>query len=590
MTRFDSIKRFYLNNLPGARLEGSLLRAPCPICARDEGRPGGTLGVNLNPDSFFVGYFRCTSRCVSGGFPLYFAKLTGIDPKTAPGFDPEREPYVRELIYPTRNLDAEVLKFAGLSGADQESYFKAFGVSPPLLKEMKIGYNGRYLVYPYILENGISYAARCVLPGRGQDNFWHGNETFFTREFRIYNVEEIERCEGGALFVTDGEDNLLALKEIGYPGIAVPSPADLDSLTPEFLAGVRDILLLLTNSPEAHLTARLLATRLGHKVRILEWDHHLKRGYTPCRLAADKGVDFARSVSDMIRESRAFSPFRLPESEHRLIADFLQMDKGKKILGFESGFEKMDQALDGIRGISIMGGLPKAGKSCFFMQISTEMALRRTPVIYYDFENGRRKIYLRTLARWSSLSERAIRTEDLTAEGGDRLREAFQNFKLLLRYFRVVTDRKLNPEIMRRQIDFLKHETGEDAVLVVLDSLHKLPFKDLTQRRTGIDSWLRQMEAIRDEQNVSFLVVSELSRGKEGGYDETPDLGSFKGSGDIEYSADNAMVLIPNWDPLGPITAEQRRSTLWMVASRENSPGKIADYRLEYPYWRFIEI
>ena len=142
---------------------------------------------------------------------------------------------------------------------------------------------------------------------------------------------------------------------------------------------------------------------------------------------------------------------------------------------------------------------------------------------------------------------------------------------------------------MRRQIDLLQHETRRDDTLVVLDSLHKLPFKDLTEGRTGIDAWLRHLEAIRDEQNVSFLVVSELSRGQGGGYSEKPDLGSFKESGDIEYSADNAMILLPDWDLLDPISTEQRESTLLMVASRENSPDKIATYVLEYPYWGFRE-
>jgi hypothetical protein len=65
-----------------------------------------------------------------------------------------------------------------------------------------------------------------------------------------------------------------------------------------------------------------------------------------------------------------------------------------------------------------------------------------------------------------------------------------------------VTDRKLNPELMRRHIDFLRHETHSDYTLVVVDSLHKLPFKDFSERRTGIDAWLRQFEAIRDELNV----------------------------------------------------------------------------------------
>jgi replicative DNA helicase len=259
-------------------------------------------------------------------------------------------------------------------------------------------------------------------------------------------------------------------------------------------------------------------------------------------------------------------------------------------LGIETGFAKLDGAVDGLRGINIMGGPPKAGKSCFFMQISTKIARRKVPVIYYDFENGRQKIYMRTLVRTSSVPEKKIRSGRLDADESGQLHNAMKAFDHMLAYFRVVTDRQLSPEVMRRHIDFLKHETRKDDLLIVLDSLHKLPFKSLTERRTGIDFWLRQIEAIRDEHQVCFLVISELTRGKGGGYGEKPDMGSFKESGDIEYSADNAMILSPNWDPLDPPPAQDRKNVLWMVASRESSPGKVAEYQLEYPYWRFKEL
>jgi replicative DNA helicase len=160
----------------------------------------------------------------------------------------------------------------------------------------------------------------------------------------------------------------------------------------------------------------------------------------------------------------------------------------------------------------------------------------------------------------------------------------------MLNRFRVVTDRQLTPDVMRRHIDFIQHETRKSDLLVVVDSLHKLPFKDLSERRTGIDSWLRHFEAIRDEQQTCFLVISELSRGKGGGYGERPDLSSFKESGDIEYSADNALILSPNWDPLEPMGDEGRNSILWLVASRENNPGQVSEYLLDYPFWRFKEI
>ena len=187
------------------------------------------------------------------------------------------------------------------------------------------------------------------------------------------------------------------------------------------------------------------------------------------------------------------------------------------------------------------------------------------------------------------MTEADIRLKYDDTRVAQALKQAQHRIKKLLSHFRVVTDRKLNPDIMRRQIDFLQHETRKDFTVVVVDSLHKLPFKDLSDRRTGIDSWLRHMEAIRDEQNVAFFVISELSRSVGGSYDQKPDLGSFKESGDIEYSADNAMVLLPNWDLLEPISTSNRESTLWLVASRENNPGMIATYQLQYPYWGFLE-
>jgi replicative DNA helicase len=265
--------------------------------------------------------------------------------------------------------------------------------------------------------------------------------------------------------------------------------------------------------------------------------------------------------------------------------------KGRMLAGLSSGFDKLDKALDGVRGINIMGGQPKAGKSCFFMQISTEMARKKVPVIYYDFENGREKIYTRTLCRLAHVAERELRDDSKDQAVAERLERADSEFKELLRFFRVVTDRKLSPEIMRKQIDFLQHETRKDHALLVVDSLHKLPFKNLSERRTGIDEWLRHMEAIRDEQNVSFLVISELSRGEGGHYDQTPDLGSFKESGDIEYSADNALILVPAVDPLrGADPQKTRKSALWLVASRENNPGVVGEYLLDYPYWGFKEL
>ena len=590
MNATDPLRQFYIQHLPEARPVGLTVQAPCPFCVPAKDAVPGTVVVDLDPDSFFYGYFKCLNRCNPGGFATHFGRLRGVDPMLVPGFDPDRSTYVRNIVFPGKTLNSDVKKYQAGMSQEQYASFGAFGISRGAVDELRIGFNGRYLVFPYFLENGNCYAAHCVSPSVEADHFWIGDDKFFGAEFQVFNLEEIDRCENGALFITDGERNLLTLKELGYPCIAVPSLSALEVLQLERFAYIKHVLIVFNNTPEAQAAARNLATSLGFKVRILAWPSNVKRDFHLLQLAREKGTEFGAEVAGMIKSSRAFSPFTSPEREHLNFLEALEKDKGKSLLGVPTGFVQMDQALNGIRGINIMGGQPKAGKSSFFMQVSTEAARQGVPVIYYDFENGRQKIYLRTLCRLSRLSEEALREQEPDTDTAARLSQAQAELRKMLLYFRVVTDRKLSPDIMRRQIDFIKHETRLDKCLVVIDSLHKLPFKNLSERRTGIDEWLRHMESIRDEQRVAFLVVSELSRGAEGSYSSMPDLGSFKESGDIEYSADNAIILQPNWNLLDPLSTQERKSTLWLVASRENSPGKVGEYMLDFPFWGFKEL
>nr|WP_240191955.1 DnaB-like helicase C-terminal domain-containing protein [Desulforhopalus vacuolatus] len=248
-----------------------------------------------------------------------------------------------------------------------------------------------------------------------------------------------------------------------------------------------------------------------------------------------------------------------------------------------SGFPLLDERLEGVRGINVVGGAPKAGKSTWLIQIATELTRRRVPVLYYDFENGRQRIYQRTVSRLARLEVAQLSGTSLTEEEAIRLAEAKKTLQDMLHYLRVVSDRGITPELMKKHIEFLRHETRSDYVVVAIDSLHKLPFKEFGEKRAGIDGWLREFEAMRDGLGVSFIVISELSRQENGSYDGVPHMGVFKGSGDIEYSADNAMVLMPSNNGGG------RYNTLWLVASREHAPGQVAQYKLDYPFWGFRE-
>jgi len=586
----QAVYNFYRKYLTNARQDKTVLTADCPFC-REKGLDGAArLVVTISPDGFFHGYFRCLNRCVPGGFPLWFARLAKIDPAAVPGFDPDREYALLRTDYPTQTLNQEIKNFQDNLTETMYAHFKSRGVSAKVLAHLAIGYNGRYIVYPYVQEDGNCYVARCVFPDREEDYFWHGDSDMASESNQIFNVEELQRCENGTLVLCEGEENLLTLKQMGLPGIAVPDSQIFDHLETERFAFIQTLFIVVNNNAESEMRARALASRVGYKVRLLRWPTGTPRNYSLTQLARDRGGEFSAEIAAMIRNSRAFSPFASPRREYDRFFEQVQMQRGDGYANLRSGFALLDEAIDGMHGINVFGGPPKAGKSCFMIQIGTELARRGVPVIYYDFENGRQKIYQRTLVRLSRIESNRIVGGELSDEETGRYEACSGELQQLLTHFRVVNDRKLSPEIMKRHIDFIRHETRQDYCVIIIDSLHKLPFKDFSERRTGIDAWLRQFESIRDEFNVSFLIISELTRGDKGSYRETPHMGIFKGSGDIEYSADNAFVLFPHDEHQQAGGASDRDADLWLVASREHSPGLVASYRLQYPFWSFAEL
>ena len=586
----QAVYDFYQKHLKNGVLEKTIYSADCPFCP-DKGFDGTRrLSVTINRDGFFHGFFRCLNLCVAGGFPLWFGTLAKIDPNDTPGHDPDREYLQIDANFPPLSLNKDIRKYQEDITDLVVSHFNQSGISRAVLNHLSIGYNGRYVVYPYFQEDGNCYSARCVFPDRPEDSFWHGDEELTAEQFQIFNLQEVQRCENGTLVLCEGEDNLLTLKQMGLPGIAVPDSQVFEAIDPARFAYIKTLFISTLNNSDSEIRARAFASRIGHKVRILNWPPGLARNYSLWQLARDTGNEFSSRVITMARNSKAFSPFATPKREHDRFFDNLNDQLGDSYTNLKSGFTRLDDAIEGIHGINVLGGAPKVGKSCFLIQIATEMARSRIPVLYYDFENGRQKIYQRTLVRLSRIPNKELRAGGFDAREQEQYDTACRDFQKMLTWFRVINDRKVSPEIMRRHIDFIRHETQREHTVVVIDSLHKLPFKNFSERRTGIDAWLRQFESMRDEMKVSFLVISELSRGEKGSYRDTPHMGVFKGSGDIEYSADNALVIFPDWDQQSATGGAERNNNLWLVASREHSPGLVATYRLDYPYWGFQEM
>ena len=151
----------------------------------------------------------------------------------------EDESVWQSLSYPDKNINGDIDDFAGRLSQQNHSFFADTNIGKAALHQMKIGYNGRYLVYPYFQPDGNVYSARCVHPDDSEDFFWYGDTAFGSGFSGLFNVEEVQRCSDGALFLCEGEDNLLVIKQLGFPGVAFSEKHSLEELQPELFDSVK---------------------------------------------------------------------------------------------------------------------------------------------------------------------------------------------------------------------------------------------------------------------------------------------------------------------------------------------------------------
>ncbi len=578
------VEKIYTRYLPDAINRDGMMVANCPFCKAKYGKENGRLQIVLNPKSFFYGFFKCQSTCQEYGFISWFCALLGVEDASDSAGEAG---FYSELLdgLPGKTINDDVEDNVMKLQEESLPFFVDAGIRAETLKRLHVGYNGRYLVFPYQQLDGNFYSARCVHPDNTDDFFWLGDTDFEGGKSGFFNLVDFKRCKNGTFFICEGEENLVVLNQLGFPGVGYVNTTILDRVHPEWFSSFSTVFILPKKNENAYQAARYCATKIGFKVRIITWPAQMADGESLYQLAITRDVvEAGRIFGDMLRKARPFSPFPTPDNEFNTFLQASEIQQSDEYNNLKTGFQLFDERLSGVHGLNILGGAPKTGKSCFSLQIATAMAAGNVPVLYYDFENGRQRLYQRTVTRLHYEYSRLNGDSEVLSQ---RDEEVNRQFRKILNYLRVINDRKITPELMRRHIDFICHEMRTEMAVVIIDSLHKLPFKDLSAMRSGINSWLREFEAIRDEYATSFLVISELVRGEKGAYDDTPHMGLFKGSGDIEYSADNALVLLPNWNHMQGM--EERVNDLWLVASRESSPGLVARYKLEYPYWAFSE-
>jgi len=235
---------------------------------------------------------------------------------------------------------------------------------------------------------------------------------------------------------------------------------------------------------------------------------------------------------------------------------FNMLCQGQKseYLGLRTGFQGLDKATLGLRGLSVLGGIPGQGKSSLAYQIGNEITkLNNVPMIFYALEMSKWDLYVKAISRLSKLDYTTLmigseingkRGQGLSKEDLTELNKATAEFMEYADKIKII-DRSVCKDIslafVRLHIQQAKREFNTDKVFVVIDHLQIFPCDKpgLDDMKSRLDYLVAEFKAISEQLNATILLISEKNRqsyAKE-------DLSAFMGSAGIEYGVDLAMLL-----------------------------------------------
>lgn len=221
--------------------------------------------------------------------------------------------------------------------------------------------------------------------------------------------------------------------------------------------------------------------------------------------------------------------------------------------GLDTGFSHLNRVINGLSpGLIVLGAMPSTGKTTLAKQIADQVVEAHTDAacLFVSLEQSKEELRIKTLSRLSGVENRDLQRGRLNPQEAawEKVVEAKEEFAQWAGRFQTLEgDRLTTVERIRLAALQLRQKTQAARLFVVVDYLQILPteedFGDARQKVNFVTSELRRLGRDLD---APVLAISSINRAS---YDKTRgSLDVFKESGDVEFSADVALVLVADKD------------------------------------------
>ena len=199
-----------------------------------------------------------------------------------------------------------------------------------------------------------------------------------------------------------------------------------------------------------------------------------------------------------------------------------------------TGFRLFDQMFLLRPGtLTIIAAFTSVGKSALAMNIAYNVATRNTPVAYYSLEMGKAELAARVISPLIGIPSGIIANQALSDDGFRRYHDMTPSVENLQIYIDERSTVSFDATVT--SIRMLAKTKG--VRLVIIDYL-----QIYTQTNDNVEASLgqmaRQAKNVAVETGASVILLSQLNRSSD-----TPSLKMLRGSGQIEESADNVVLI-----------------------------------------------
>lgn len=475
----------------------------CPVCKDTEKK----FSINLD-----TGLFNCwhKNKCgVSGSF-WEFQKMMGDTPKRLDSMI---------SIAPAKPITYKPVTVRGKRiSTTVENYLHSRGFKDEIIKEFRLGQNdeGTAVMYPFFKEGKVVNVKYRAI---AEKKFWNekdGEPCLFNRDM----------CAGGeTLYITEGQDDCIALKHYGIDAVSVPGgTGDMRWIEHEwdYLNGFKYIYLLMDNDQAGQNAVDEIVKRLG------KW-----RCYQVMLPEKDANECLKKNVPIDVLGKCLTTPIEY-HHEHVKPALFFvdqiiqHMKTDKNLYGVSTGFAGIDKILKGWRQgeFSVWTGNSGSGKSTFINQIVLNLIDRQERCLTASLEMAA-KNYL----RWAVIQH--LQKEEITE---DDIKIALKTIGSKWYIFNISGE--AGEDIILDAFEFAARKYGIKHFFI--DSLMRVNIKDRDEYR-GQKEFCTRLVNFAQEYNCHVHLVAHPRKGASD--HETPDKVDVAGTAHITNMAHNVFIL-----------------------------------------------